>query len=47
MYELALTLNRTVDELLYGSASFRPLTSLEFTTWYAFLKLRADRMKSK
>lgn len=39
--ELAESLGRTVEELLYGSPSFRPLSSSELTDWIALYRLRA------
>lgn len=39
--ELAERLGRTVDELLYGSPSHRPLSSSELTDWIELEKLRA------
>ena len=35
-----MTLHRTRDELLNGSAAFRPLSSREFTEWAAFMRWR-------
>jgi len=41
LFEIAERLGRTVSELLYGSPSHRPLSSLELTEWVALYKLRA------
>jgi len=41
MFELAEKLGRTVGELMYGSAAYRPLTSSELTEWAALWELRA------
>jgi hypothetical protein len=41
MFMLAETLGRTVEELLDGSPSHRPLSSPELVEWLAYYKLRA------
>jgi hypothetical protein len=40
LFELAEKLGRTVGELLYGSGSFRPISSQELTEWMAVWELR-------
>lgn len=41
LFEIAEKLGRTVDELLYGSPSHRPMSSMELTEWMAVWELRA------
>jgi hypothetical protein len=41
LFELAERLGRTVGELMYGSASHRPISSREVTEWQALWRLRA------
>jgi hypothetical protein len=41
LLELAEKLGRTLQELLYGSDTFVPITSAEIVEWAALHKLRA------
>jgi hypothetical protein len=38
---LAESFGRTVQELLYGSGAYRPITSAEIVEWAAYYKLKA------
>jgi hypothetical protein len=44
-FRLAQRLGRTVGELLYGSPSHRPISSMEITEWIALDQI--DREMSK
>jgi hypothetical protein len=45
--ELAEMLHRTVDELLYGSGAFRPITANEMSWWAALSEIRAEEAEQQ
>jgi len=42
---LAELLGRTVEELLYGTLAFRPMSSAEMTGWMGYKKIEAWETK--
>jgi hypothetical protein len=47
LFELAEKLGRTVEELLYGSYAYRPISSAELSEWEALWHLKGQESEEQ